>query len=169
MEPEVVVHHMESDRESNAIEHPTEPDKLTTVVDPSDLLLRANRFSPLSAEIDDEPLPPIEVPALRRRLALVGVTRKNRDGECDTDGLEFPEPSGRPSGQFLRCPVSPHIEHWPFLPRNFRQFWADPTFSVVRSTFWAKEEAQHVEFFTTRNFGHLGPLPGHPFDLPKCL
>ena len=62
LELEFVVHHLESDRESNAVVHPTEPDALTTVVDPSDSLLRANRFSPLSAEIDDEPLPPIEVP-----------------------------------------------------------------------------------------------------------
>ena len=66
-----------------------EPDALTTVVDPSDLLLRANRFSPLSAEIDDEPLPPIEVLAFRRRLTLVGVTRQNQDGESDTDSLEI--------------------------------------------------------------------------------
>ena len=94
MEPEVV-HHMESDRESNAVVHPTEPDALTTVVDPSDLFLRANRFSPLSAEIDDEPLPPIEVPAFRRRLTLVGVTRQNQDGESDTDSLEIPRtPAG---------------------------------------------------------------------------
>ena len=68
LEPEVVVHHLESDRGSNAVVHPTEPDALMTV-DPSDLLLRANRFSPLSAEIDEEPLPPI-----------VGVTRRTKMG-----------------------------------------------------------------------------------------
>ena len=92
---EVVVHHLESDRESNAVEHPTEHDPLTTVVDPSDLLLRANRFSPLPAEIEDEPLPPIQVPAFRRRLTLVGVTRQNRDGESGADSLEIP---GTPAG-----------------------------------------------------------------------
>ena len=33
-----------------------------------------------------------------------------------------------------------------FYPtRNFRQFWADPTFSAVRGTFLAEEEAQSVE------------------------
>ena len=67
--------------------HPIEPDALMTVVDPSDLLLRANSFSPLSAEIDDEPLPPIEVPAFPRRL--------NQDRESDTNRLEIP---GTPAG-----------------------------------------------------------------------
>ena len=90
--PEVVVHHMESDRESNAVEHPTESDALTTVVD---LLLRANRFSPLSVEIDDEPLPPIDLPAFRRRLTLVGVTRQNQHGESGADSLQIP---GTPAG-----------------------------------------------------------------------
>ena len=107
VEHEFVMHHMESNRESNAVVHPTEPDALTTVVDPSDLLLRANRFSPLSPEIDDEPLPPIEVPAFRRRLTLVGVTRQNQDGESDTDSLEIP--CGRPGGEPGRicCASSP--------------------------------------------------------------
>ena len=76
-----------------------------------------------------------------------------------------------------------------FYPtRNFRQFWADRTFSAVRSTFLAEEEDQNVEilphpkfwlflgrplkdvrFYPMLNFGHFwAPLPGHPIDLPKC-
>ena len=62
-----------------------------------------------------------------------------------------------------------------YTTRNFRQFWADPTFSAVRSTFLAEEEAQHVEilphpkfwpflgrlledvrFYPILNFGHFG-------------
>ena len=40
-----------------------------------------------------------------------------------------------------------------FYPiRNFRQFWADPTFSDVRSTFLAEEEAQIVEFLLHPKF-----------------
>ena len=43
-----------------------------------------------------------------------------------------------------------------FYPtRFFRQFWADPIFSAVRSTFLAEEEAQNLEFYPTRNFGHF--------------
>ena len=37
-----------------------------------------------------------------------------------------------------------------FCHPNFRQFWADPTFSAVRSTFLAEEEAQ----------GRLAPRSG---------
>ena len=51
--------------------------------------------------------------------------------------------------------------------RNYRQFWADPTFSAVRSTLLAEEEAQNVEFFPTRNFGHFPPWSPF-FDVPKC-
>ena len=43
-----------------------------------------------------------------------------------------------------------------FYPtRKFRQFWADPTFSAVRSIFLAEEEAQILEFYPTRNFCHF--------------
>ena len=76
-----------------------------------------------------------------------------------------------------------------FYPtRFFRQFWADPIFSAVRSTFLAEEEAQNVEilphpkswpfwgrplkdvqFYPILNFGHFwATLPGHPFDLSTC-
>ena len=44
-----------------------------------------------------------------------------------------------------------------FPTRFFRQFWADPTFSAIRSTFLAEEEAQNLDFFfnPTRNVGHF--------------
>ena len=74
-----------------------------------------------------------------------------------------------------------------FYPtRNFRQFWADPTFWAVKSTFLAKEEAHSVEilphrkfwpflsslkdvrFYPILNFGHFGaPSLVTLFDLPK--
>ena len=72
-----------------------------------------------------------------------------------------------------------------FYPTRFvRSFWADPTFSAVRSTFLAEEEAQNLEFllhpkfwpfwgrplkdvrfYPTRNFGHFW---APSFDLPIC-
>ena len=43
-----------------------------------------------------------------------------------------------------------------FYPtRNFRQFWADPTFSVVRSTFLGRP-LKDVRFYPMLNFGHFG-------------
>ena len=52
-----------------------------------------------------------------------------------------------------------------FYPtRNVRQFWADPTFSAVRSTFLAEEEAQHVEILPqTKFWPFFGPPPWSPF------
>ena len=74
-----------------------------------------------------------------------------------------------------------------YSTRNVRQFWADPTFSDVRSTFLAEEEPKMLKFYSTQNFVHFwaailkmsgfthvefwpfwGSLPGHPFDIPKC-
>ena len=46
-----------------------------------------------------------------------------------------------------------------YTTRNFRQFWADPTFSAVRSTFVAEEEAQSVEILPHRKFW---PFLGQP-------
>ena len=47
-----------------------------------------------------------------------------------------------------------------FYPtRNFRQFWADPTFSAVRSIFLAEEEAKNVEILPHPKFW---PFPGRP-------
>ena len=62
-----------------------------------------------------------------------------------------------------------------YSTRNFRQFWADPTFSGFRSTLLAEEDAQKVEilphpkilpflgrplkdvrFYPILNFGHFG-------------
>ena len=41
-----------------------------------------------------------------------------------------------------------------FYPtRNFRQFWADPTFSAVRSIFWPKRRPKMLQFHPTQNFG----------------
>ena len=51
-----------------------------------------------------------------------------------------------------------------FYPtRNFRQFWADPSFSAVRSTFLAEEEAQNVELSPHRKFLAIfgPPTPNH--------
>ena len=97
-------------------------------------------------------------------------------------------------GNFKRCPVLTHIEFWLFLGRplkdvrvfphpKFSTIWADPTFSVVRITFLAEEEAQNVDilphpkfwpflaalfkmssFYPILNFCHFwASLPGHPF------
>ena len=76
----------------------------------------------------------------------------------------FPLPPQFPFfGNFKDVCVLPHIEFWPFFwaallkmyvfypTRNFRQFWADPTFSAVRSTFLAEGS---------------GPLPLGPPLLP---
>ena len=77
------------------------------------------------------------------------------------------------SGLFLAALLMMSV----FYPtRNFRQFWTDPTFSAVRSTFLAEEEAQNVEilpnpkfwpflgcllkdvrFYSMLNFGHFWP------------
>ena len=47
-----------------------------------------------------------------------------------------------------------------FYPtRNFRQFWADPLFSAVRSTLLAEEEAQNVEILPHPKFW---PFLGRP-------
>ena len=48
-----------------------------------------------------------------------------------------------------------------YTTRNFRQFWADPTFTAVRSTFLAKEEAQNVEILPHQKFW---PFLGRPFE-----
>ena len=43
-----------------------------------------------------------------------------------------------------------------FYPtRFFRQFWADPTFSAVRTLFWPKRRPQMLKFYPTQNFGHF--------------
>ena len=46
-----------------------------------------------------------------------------------------------------------------FYPtRNFRQFSADPTFSAVRNTFLAEEEAQNLEILPHPKFSpFFGP------------
>ena len=49
-----------------------------------------------------------------------------------------------------------------FYPtRNFRQFWADPTLSAVRSTCLAEEEAQNVEILPHLKFW---PFLGRPLE-----
>ena len=51
-----------------------------------------------------------------------------------------------------------------YTTRNFRQFWADQTFSAVRSTFLVEEEAQNVEILLHPKFWpFLGRPPWSPF------
>ena len=65
------VFHMGSDVDDSPVSQPAR----------STSMLRANRFSPLSAEIDDEPLlSAVGVPS-RRRLTLVGVCRGGDAGQ----------------------------------------------------------------------------------------
>ena len=54
-----------------------------------------------------------------------------------------------------------------FHPTRFsRQFWADPIFSAVESTFLAEEEAQNLDFLPHPKFWpFLGPLLGLRLDL----
>ena len=62
---------------------PTSHDVPTTEVDPTS---RANRFSLLSAEIDDEPiLSAVGTAPSRRRLTLVGVGRENESRQSQGD------------------------------------------------------------------------------------
>ena len=92
------VFHMESDVDDEMpLSHarssalpPTSHDVPTTGVDPSS---RTNRFSPLSAEIDDEPiLPAVGTAPSRRRLTLVGVGRDNQSRQSPGDSeLEIVE------------------------------------------------------------------------------
>ena len=37
--------------------------------------------------------------------------------------------------------------------RNFRQFWADPIFSAVRSIFRPRRRPKMLKFYPTQNFG----------------
>ena len=82
---EPALHHMESDRESNAALHPTTP--RFNDVDPT----RANWFSPLSAESRHHP----SGWAIPKALMLVGVAPQ---GESDTDSLEI---LGTPAGDHM--------------------------------------------------------------------
>ena len=72
---------------------------------------------------------------------------------------------------FIFSMFLPHNEFWPFLApplfkisvfyptRFFRQFLADPTFSAVRSTFLAEDEAQNLEILHHPKFW---PFLGRP-------